>query len=212
MTATASPVKKARIPQATRTAVMRERLSKAAFNVIREVGYVNFRTSAVSKEAGVSQGAQLHHFPTKDSLAVAAMEYAYQQSNEAFEKNYAVKAEKNALVELILKDFRDFYLSDYFMVALDILMAGMKHDSLRTELTEMARKNRLRIERLWLERLVDDGWSLSDAEDFLSLSHSIVRGFAARSLVSTDMREFEHLLGRWQHIVVKAGLPLGSPN
>src|SRR5690606_10555559 len=112
MTATASPVKKARIPQATRTAVMRERLSKAAFNVIREVGYVNFRTSAVSKEAGVSQGAQLHHFPTKDSLAVAAMEYAYQQSNEAFEKNYAVKAQKNDLVELILKDFRDFYLSD----------------------------------------------------------------------------------------------------
>ena len=198
--ATAAP-QKIRVPQAVRTAKMQQRLSKAAFNIIRDGGYVNFRTSAVAKEAGVSQGAQLHHYPTKDSLAVAALEYAYGKSYEQFERNYASIAEHDDLLDLILKDFKDFYLSDYFMVALDILMAGGKSEELRSQLTQITRNNRTKIERLWLEEMINAGWALTPAEDVLALSHSIVRGFATRALVIDDYAEFERLLERWRLLV-----------
>ncbi|MBR9913005.1 MAG: TetR/AcrR family transcriptional regulator [Gammaproteobacteria bacterium] len=192
---------KTRVPQAVRTAKMQRRLAEAAFNIIRDGGYVNFRTSAVAKAAGVSQGAQLHHYPTKDDLAVAALEYAYDKAVERFEHNYASIDEYDDLLELILKDFKDFYFSDSFMVALDILMAGGKDQQLRETLLQMTRNNRQRVERLWLERLIDAGWALTPAEDALALSHSIVRGFATRALVDNDEATFERLLQRWRQMV-----------
>lgn len=193
--------KKTRVPQAVRTAKMQQRLSEAAFNIIRDVGYVNFRTSAVAKQAGVSQGAQLHHYPTKNSLAVAALEYAYSESYKQFERNYKKLNEYDDLLDLILKDFRDFYLSDFFMVALDILMAGGKDQELRNELTQITRNARTKIERLWLEELIKAGWELTPAEDVLALSHSIVRGFSTRALVIKDDAEFDRLLRRWRQLV-----------
>tara|TARA_R110001592_G_scaffold240929_2_gene501307 strand:+ start:139412 stop:139987 length:576 start_codon:yes stop_codon:yes gene_type:complete len=184
-----------------RSAKMQQRLSKAAFEVIREVGYANFRTSAVSKRAGVSQGAQLHHYPTKDSLAIAALEYAYGEAREKFEQNLANSESSDDLLNLILQDSADFYLSDYFMVALDILMAGGKNEELHKQLTGMSRQFRDQVERAWLEKLVDDGWSLTLAEDVLALSHSLVRGFATRALIRNDQAEFDRLLRRWREMV-----------
>ena len=69
-----------RVPQAERSARMQRRLAQAAYEVIRDGGYVHFRTAAVARAAGVSQGAQLHHFPTKNSLAEAAIDYELRKS------------------------------------------------------------------------------------------------------------------------------------
>ncbi len=198
---------KNRTPHAVRSARMRQRLSRAAYEVIQEGGYVNFRTSAVSKRAGVSQGAQLHHYPTKNSLAIAALEYAYGEAYEQFKRNVASRAGGAELIDLILKDFQDFYLSDYFAVALDILMAGGKNEELHEELTDKSRAFRDEVERYWLEQLVDDGWPLTLAEDVLALSHSLVRGFTTRALIRNDKRQFDRLVKRWREIVLSLREP-----
>ena len=52
--------------QAERTEETRTRILKAASELIRRRGYARFRTADVAAEAGLSRGAQLHHFPTKD--------------------------------------------------------------------------------------------------------------------------------------------------
>jgi AcrR family transcriptional regulator len=180
---------------------MQQRLSEAAFDVIREGGYANFRTSSVSKRAGVSQGAQLHHYPTKNSLAVAALEYAYDKSHQEFEENYARRGTGTDLLDLIFKDFIAFYLSDYFKVALDILMAGGKNEELHNQVKQMTQESRRKIERSWLEELVDAGWSLTLAEDILALTHSIIRGHGIRALVMDDEFEFDRLMKRWRKMV-----------
>lgn len=192
---------KQRAPQAVRSAKMQQRLSEAAYLIIRDGGYVNFRTSAVAKRAGVSQGAQLHHYPTKDSLAIAALDYAYKEYNKLFEANYAAVDQCDDLLDLIFKDFKDFYLSDYFSVALDILISGGKNEELREKLVAITRENRRLVERAWLEELINDGWPLALAEELLALSHSIIRGFAARALVIDDPAHFDRLLTRWRSMV-----------
>ena len=192
---------KQRVPQAVRSAKMQQRLSEAAYLIIRDGGYVNFRTSAVAKRAGVSQGAQLHHYPTKDSLAIAALDYAYKEYNKLFEANYAAVDQCDDLLDLIFKDFKDFYLSDYFSVALDILISGGKNEELREKLVAITRENRRLVERAWLEELINDGWPLALAEELLALSHSIIRGFAARALVIDDPAHFDRLLTRWRSMV-----------
>lgn len=63
--------------QAERSEETRTRILKAASNLIRKRGYARFRTAEVSAEAGLSRGAQLHHFPTKDALVVATLEFVF---------------------------------------------------------------------------------------------------------------------------------------
>ena len=45
-----------RMTQDQRSALTKDKLARAAFEVIRDVGYAGFRTAAVAKAAGVSQG------------------------------------------------------------------------------------------------------------------------------------------------------------
>lgn len=190
-----------RVPQAERSALMRARLAKAAFEVIRDHGYVNFRTAQVARQAGVSQGAQLHHHPTKNSLALAAIEYAYEESTTASLARAAAVVDGAEPVDALLEDACAFFFSDHFRVALDILMAGGKDDALKQDLIARTLRHRGRIERLWLEKLVDAGWSLSDAEDALGLSLSLVRGCAIRGLVEPDRGRVDQLLERWRALV-----------
>jgi AcrR family transcriptional regulator len=60
--------------QAERTAETRGKLLDAAVDCLVEAGYSRTSTQEIARRAGVSRGAQLHHFPTKESLVVAAVE------------------------------------------------------------------------------------------------------------------------------------------
>ena len=51
----------------------RNRLLDAAFYIIRRKGYAATSVEELCARAGVTKGAFFHHFPTKDSLAVAAV-------------------------------------------------------------------------------------------------------------------------------------------
>src|SRR3954463_8088225 len=70
--------------QAERTASTRARLLDAALDVLTEQGYAATTTVEVAKRAGVSRGAQLHHFPTKAELLAAAVEHLYARRREEF--------------------------------------------------------------------------------------------------------------------------------
>ena len=63
-----------RTPQGERTRAMRTRLLDATIDCLVERGWSGTTTTLVSQRAGVSRGAQLHHFPTKRDLVVAAVE------------------------------------------------------------------------------------------------------------------------------------------
>ncbi|HWL49839.1 MAG TPA: helix-turn-helix domain-containing protein, partial [Acidimicrobiia bacterium] len=54
---------------------MRRRLLEATVECLVELGWAGTTTTVVSERAGVSRGAQLHHFPSKQDLVVAAVEH-----------------------------------------------------------------------------------------------------------------------------------------
>jgi AcrR family transcriptional regulator len=51
----------------------RRKLLEAAFSIIRQKGYAATSVDELCARAGVTKGAFFHHFPSKDSLAVAAV-------------------------------------------------------------------------------------------------------------------------------------------
>src|SRR5712692_1554765 len=109
--------------QAERSEETRTRILKAAANLIRRRGYARFRTAEVAAEAGLSRGAQLHHFPTKDSLVVATLEYVFEQAQILSRRRAAAVNRPRDLIEAVIEDAREFFFSEHFMVAIDIVLS-----------------------------------------------------------------------------------------
>ena len=61
--------------KAERSAATRVRLLDATIDCLVELGWSGTSTTEVVRRAGVSRGAQVHHYPSKEDLVVAALEH-----------------------------------------------------------------------------------------------------------------------------------------
>lgn len=69
--------------QAERSAATRTRLLDATVDCLATYGYAGTTTPRVAELAGLTRGAQIHHFPSKEDLVVAAIEHLAQQRVQA---------------------------------------------------------------------------------------------------------------------------------
>lgn len=75
--------RRSRRTQADRSAAMRGRLLDATVECLVSYGYAGTTTPRVAELAGVTRGAQIHHFRSKEDLVVAAIEHLAQQRAQA---------------------------------------------------------------------------------------------------------------------------------
>jgi AcrR family transcriptional regulator len=75
--------------QQERSAAMRLKLLDAAIECLYELGYSGTTTIEVAARAGVSRGAQLHHYPTKERLVTEAVRYVLAKRLEEFREAFA---------------------------------------------------------------------------------------------------------------------------
>jgi AcrR family transcriptional regulator len=64
-----------RLKQDEKSAETRRRLLDAAIDCLVDRGYANITSSEIAERAGLSRGAQLYHFPTKEELLIRAIEH-----------------------------------------------------------------------------------------------------------------------------------------
>ncbi len=178
-----------------------ERIINAAFDVIKRRGYSGFRIAEVQDVAGVSRGALLHHFPTKETLALAALEYAFAESRADAEARAAQLESADDPIGEIIRNSEAFFFGDHFLVALDILMSAGKDPSIRSKVQSISRTHRLPVEMAWLDVLRAAKVPEDVAEDILWLTISMVRGMAIRAFWQDEPARFQHLYARWQDMV-----------
>jgi AcrR family transcriptional regulator len=180
---------------------MRSRVLQGAIKVLSEQGYAGFRTAEVALAAGISRGALTHHFPTKDALVLAALEHVFRSAAELGRAHAHKVHSVDEAIKALLKDSRDFFFSELFLIAIDLTISGGKssHDSQR--IREISRAHRLPVEAAWLDALVELGVPKTLAEDLLWLTISIVRGFAVRRILADEPRRFKRLLSLWRDMV-----------
>jgi AcrR family transcriptional regulator len=75
--------------QAERTATTRGRLLDATLECLCDLGYARTTTPEIARRAGLSRGAQLHHFPTKAELVTGAVERLFERRHEEFRAAFA---------------------------------------------------------------------------------------------------------------------------
>jgi AcrR family transcriptional regulator len=81
-----SEEKPARRRNADRSAATRKVILEATITCLHKQGYGAVTNHTVADLAGVSRGAMMHHFPTRQALLVATVEYAYAKLRDYREK------------------------------------------------------------------------------------------------------------------------------
>ena len=61
--------------QAEKSAMTRKAVLDATIRCFLKLGYANTTTSKIADEAGLSRGAMLHHFPSRDKLIAATVDH-----------------------------------------------------------------------------------------------------------------------------------------
>lgn len=195
------PATRIRRTQEQRSSTTQQNLAEVAFNLIRDKGYANFRVASVAKAAGVSQGGQLHHFPTKDLMTMAAIEHAIRTAKEITTRNLERYTGSQEIIAAITTDCRDYYFSANFDVAMDVAKGASGDTELRRQIARQHRVFRSYAEDGWYKILVDQGWDGDDARDMIAMTASLVRGFAIRSMLKAANKEIDRLMDRWQTMV-----------
>ena len=70
--------------QGQKSAMTRATILEAAVQCFVKCGYKNTTTSRIAEEAGVSRGAMLHHFPSRDAVISGAVFYLQEKRLEEY--------------------------------------------------------------------------------------------------------------------------------
>ena len=159
----------------------RERILEAATRLLADSGYASLRVAAVAKEAGVSLGGQLHHFPTKDDLVLAVLERLSIQIIE-LARTDASQADGNPDVfGLIAESARRFYATEEFLIFLDIFLSVRRHSLFGDAAKSLMSRERTAVEQVWKPHLVKRGVDGDRALAIIRAIWALARGQAISS-------------------------------
>jgi AcrR family transcriptional regulator len=117
---------------------MRLRLMEATVECLVELGWTGTTTTVVSQRAGVSRGAQLHHFPTKQDLVVAALDHLTERRRHDVAR--AADLPEEGRTRAALDAVAALYVSPVFFAALELWVAARTDPALRDVVGPLERR------------------------------------------------------------------------
>lgn len=190
--------------QGERSAETRARLLNATVESLIEVGYARTTTTAVCERAGLSRGAQLHHFPTKSELVIAAVAHlATRRAKEVREeaKRLAVLEDR---VEAALGLIWISFSGPLFYAALELWVAARTDPELHENLFEFERGVGKAMAQLWQDFAGESPAERSRFDAVLELTFYVMRGMALQKILRDDDTERRRLYEIWKRLVAAA--------
>jgi AcrR family transcriptional regulator len=117
--------------QEQRRTKTRARLLDATVECLVERGWSGTSTTEVAGRAGVSRGAQQHHYPTKMVLVAAAMEHLLERQRLAYEQAYAILPSDRRNVEGALDLLWNVFRQPAALALLELSVAARTDDELK---------------------------------------------------------------------------------
>jgi AcrR family transcriptional regulator len=193
-----------RVPQADRSRAMRARLLEATVELLVERGFAGTSTTLVSERAGVSRGAQLHHFPTKNDLVVAAVEHLTERRGaelatafaELSAEPVASATDRRARLRRMLEMLGDHFASPVFDAALELWVAARTDEHLLAAVGPLEQRVGRETHRLTVELLGADE-ARPEVRELVQATLDLVRGLGLANTITDDRRRRSRILDQW---------------
>ncbi|HEX2895654.1 MAG TPA: TetR/AcrR family transcriptional regulator [Marmoricola sp.] len=189
-----------RVPQEERTRAMRQRLLEATLQCLVEHGWSGTSTTLVSQRAGVSRGAQLHHFPTKTDLVVASVEHIATMRRDELAQAAAALPRNQRRTREVLELLAAHFTADVFSAALELWVAARTDPQLLAAVEPLERATGRETHRLTVEMLdVDE--SKPGARELVQATLDLIRGLGLANTITDDQTRRARILDRWAEVL-----------
>jgi AcrR family transcriptional regulator len=150
--ATAVKPARQRRTQAERSATTRAQLLDATIDCLIERGWAGTTTTEVAERAGVSRGAQLHHFPSKAELVAAAVEHLFHRRHEEFRRAFEALPPDVDRAAAAIDLLWPMVSGPTFYAWLELAVAARTDPELRSQLAPIGQRFSENVER-WFREL-----------------------------------------------------------
>lgn len=133
MSSTALP----RRTQDERSTAMRQRLLDATISCLVDFGYAGTTVTRIAERAGVTRGAQVHHYRTKDDLVTAAVTHLASKSAEFGLSQLARVASADDPVGELLDVLWEMHKGATFTATVELWVAARTDDELRAHVVSV---------------------------------------------------------------------------
>ncbi|MFE9022107.1 TetR/AcrR family transcriptional regulator [Streptomyces sp. NPDC007808] len=190
-----------RVPKQDRSRATRQRLLEAAVACLAEHGWAGSTVSVVAERAGVSRGAAQHHFPTREDLFTAAVEYVAEERSTALRALFpeGVAEDRRAVVSALV----DLYTGPLFRAALHLWVAASNEEQLGPRVTELEARVGRETHRIAVDLLGADESRPGVRETVQGLL-DMARGLGLANLLTDDTARRERVVAQWAVLLEEA--------
>lgn len=185
-----------RVPQEQRTHAMRHRLLEATVDCLVEQGWSGTSTTLVSRRAGVSRGAQLHHFPTKNDLVLAAVAHLSEMRGQELRAAAARLPGGRRRTRAVLDMLAEHFTSPVFAAALELWVAARTDADLHAAVAPLEQRVGRETHQIAVEALgVDE--SQPRVRELVQATLDLVRGLGLAATLTDDSARRRRILAAW---------------
>lgn len=180
----------------------RTQICKATIDCLVAYGYGETTISRVVQKANVSNGALLHHFPSKEHLMTATAEYLLGRTLTRPDRRGAKAASETERVAAdLLTNWTYFINTPQYRALLEILIASRTDKKLRAQIEDTLHAYHARSVAHMLETYESATGREEDAELLPWMSNIFFRGLLIQDQYSADPERQQRMVERWIEIV-----------
>ncbi len=179
---------------------MRLRLLEATVELLVERGFSGTSTTLVSERAGVSRGAQLHHFPTKNDLVVAAVEHLTELRGLELAQALGRVTRGADRTRAVVRVLGDHFSSPVFTAALELWVAARTDEQLLAAVAPLEQRVGRETHRLTVAALGADE-TRAGVREMVQATLDLVRGLGLADTITDDARRRGRILDQWAAVL-----------
>ena len=185
--------------QEERSSATRVKLMDATIECLIELGYGGTTTTEIVRRAGVSRGAQVHHFPTKAELVRNAVAHLAAKREQELRTEFATlrRNDVSGAIDLLWSG----YAGPLFAAVLELIVAARTETELAAVLDSLQLDVEQTIERFCRGVFGDDVVRRASFGNGLALTMNVMHGLALSRMAGADPDELDRLVEVWKSLV-----------
>ncbi len=188
--------------QEERSRSTRLRVLEATIDCLVERGWSGTTTTVMAQRAGVSRGAQLHHYPTKSALVIAAVEHLAERRARELRAEAAAMPLGGDRVSRTVELLVSLFTGRLFAAAIEVWVAARTDAALRAALVPVEARFGRDMHLLTVQMLGADE-SRAGVRESVQATLDLMRGLGVASLLTDDSARRERLLAEWSRQLVR---------
>jgi AcrR family transcriptional regulator len=178
-------------------------LLAAAIECLADVGWAGSTVAVVAERAGVSRGAAQHHFPTREDLVTAAIEYVAEERITHLRDGLPLVPAGTSRTEFIVDTIGEMYASKLFRAALQLWVAAASDEQLRDKVVPLEAHVGREAHRMTVEALGADE-SRPGVREAIQATLDLARGLGLANLLTDDTKRRTRVLRQWSTVLETA--------